>query len=141
MMMSFFILPAYSITDGAVPQRIRFWKSGCFFGLLGIIGQSYCPARLEMGRYTNASRAPRRMNPGSLRHFQHARAKLQLLDKKDVAKWMNPNCRVGAPFIKQNEPPARMAQLFRQIPGQDALRLCRSPPPLVGQQTECADAE
>ena len=42
--------------------------------------------RLEMGHYANASRAPRKMNPGSLRPFQQARAKLQLLDKNEATK-------------------------------------------------------
>jgi hypothetical protein len=31
-------------------------------------------ARLEMGRYTNASRAPRKINSGSPRPFQQAKA-------------------------------------------------------------------
>jgi hypothetical protein len=43
-------------------------------------------ARLEMGHYTNASRAPRKMNPGSLRPFQQARAKFQLLDENEATK-------------------------------------------------------
>jgi hypothetical protein len=43
-------------------------------------------AHLEMGRYTNASRGPRKMNPGSLCPFQQARAKLQLLDKNELTK-------------------------------------------------------
>jgi hypothetical protein len=46
-------------------------------------------ARLEMGRYTNTSRGPRKMNPGSLRPSQQARAKLQFLDKNEATKWMN----------------------------------------------------
>jgi hypothetical protein len=39
-----------------------------------------------MDHYTNASRNPRKMNPGSLRPFQQARVKLQLLDKKEATK-------------------------------------------------------
>ena len=69
--------------------------------------------RLEMGHYTKASRKPRKMNPGSLRPCQQARATLQLLDKNEVTKSMNTNFLMGDPFIKQNEPPSRMAQLFR----------------------------
>ena len=43
-------------------------------------------ARLDMGHYTNASRAPRKMNPGNLRPFHQAGAKLQLLDKNEATK-------------------------------------------------------
>jgi hypothetical protein len=42
--------------------------------------------RLEIGHYANASRDPRKITPGSLRPFQQARAKLELLDKNEVAK-------------------------------------------------------
>ena len=55
------------------------------------VSRRWLSARLEMGRYTNASRSPRRMNPGSLRPFQQARAKLQLLDKNKVTESMSTN--------------------------------------------------
>jgi hypothetical protein len=42
---------------------------------------------------------------------------------------MNTNGLMGGPFIKQNEPPSRMAQLFRQMVGWDALRFCFSTVP------------
>ena len=81
------------------------------------VSRRWLGARLEMGRYAYASRAPRKMNPGSPRPFQQARAKLQLLHKNRLTKSMNTNCLMGDPFIKQNEPPSRMAQLFRQMVG------------------------
>jgi len=48
------------------------------------VSRRWLNARLEMGHYTNASRDPRKVNPGSLRPFQRARAKLQLLDENEV---------------------------------------------------------
>jgi hypothetical protein len=42
---------------------------------------------------------------------------------------------------KQNEPPSRTAQFFRQVVGGDVLRLCLSPAPLAGQQADGTDAE
>lgn len=50
------------------------------------LSRRWLTARLETGRHTDASRAPRRMSPGSLRPFHQARAKLQLLDKKEGDK-------------------------------------------------------
>src|ERR1017187_4551122 len=50
---------------------------------------------------------------------------------------MNPNRLMQDPFTKQNEPPSRMAQLFRQMVGWDALRLCLSLPPGAGQKAAC----
>ena len=40
-------------------------------------------ARLGMGHYTNASRSPRRMNPGGFRKFQKIRSKLDLVDANE----------------------------------------------------------
>jgi len=43
-------------------------------------------ARLQMGHYSNASGATRKMSPAALRQFRQARAKLQLLDSNEVTK-------------------------------------------------------
>jgi hypothetical protein len=43
-------------------------------------------ARLQMGHYTNASGATRKMKSRSLGQFREARAKLKLLDTNDVIK-------------------------------------------------------